>query len=94
MDVPVTVLEAMQGAKVMVPTPTGNVRVTVPAGCKPGQRLRLRGRGVQRPARPGDLYLVLTPVVPSNPSDDAIRAAEALEEAYGGNVRAGLNEVF
>ncbi len=94
MDVPVTILEAMRGAKVTVPTPTGNVRVTVPAGCKPGQRLRLRGRGVQRPARPGDLYLVLTPVVPTNPDSDAIRAAEALEDAYGGDVRAGLNEVF
>ena len=93
-DVPITVLEALQGAKVIVPTPTGNVRVPIPAGCKPGQRLRLRGRGVQRPANPGDLYLVLTPTLPETNSPAALEAAQALEQAYVGDVRANLIGLF
>lgn len=94
LDVPITVLEALQGGKITVPTPTGRVRVSVPAGCRPGQRLRLRGRGVQREGRPGDLYLVLQPTVPTSSDAEAIRAAEALESSYSGDVRAEVDRLF
>ena len=93
-DVPITILEALEGARVTVPTPTGDVRVRVPAGCKPGQRLRLRGRGVKRPARPGDLYLILTPTLPETDSPAALEAARALEASYDGDVRSNLRGLF
>lgn len=89
MEVPVTVLEAMQGAAITVPTPTGDVKVNVPAGVSPGQRLRLRGRGIQK-AAPGDLYLVLRVAVPAARDPEVLAAAQRLESAYLGNVRAGL----
>jgi DnaJ-class molecular chaperone len=90
MDLPVTVLEAIQGASLTVPTPTGDVRVTVPAGVGSGRRMRLKGRGVQRKGRPGDLYLVVRPVVPVASDEETIEAAKVIEEAYEGDVRAGL----
>lgn len=87
LEVPVTVLEAMEGTQLTVPTPTGEVRVTLPPRAG---RLRLKGRGVQRPGKPGDLFLT-TRVVPPDLDDPAfIEAARALEAAYDGDVRARL----
>jgi molecular chaperone DnaJ len=47
-EVPVSLTEAVRGAKVPVPTVDGVVWVDVPAGIKSGTRLRLRGKGVPR----------------------------------------------
>ena len=46
LDLPITVAEAVVGARVTVPTINGPVSMTVPAGSEAGTRLRLRGRGV------------------------------------------------
>ncbi|AOW47373.1 DnaJ C-terminal domain-containing protein [Acetobacter ascendens] len=52
---------AALGGAIMVPTPTGTVKMNVPAGSDTGSVLRLRGKGVQahgsRPA--GNLYVTL-----------------------------------
>jgi curved DNA-binding protein len=75
--------EAALGAAVVVATPGGDAEVQVPAGWKPGRKLRLKGRGI--PARePGDLYLELDIAVPA-PQTDAQRAAyAALAQAFPG----------
>jgi DnaJ-class molecular chaperone len=86
MDLPVTVLEAMKGATITVPTPTGDVKVTVPPGVASGKRLRLKGRGVQK-KQPGDLYLVIEVVVPKTTDAKALDAAKALDEFYEADVR-------
>ncbi|MEN1706119.1 MAG: DnaJ C-terminal domain-containing protein [Planctomycetota bacterium] len=58
LDLPITFAEAINGAKVDVPTPTGTATIAVPAGGSSGSKLRLRGQGCQTtPA--GDLYAVL-----------------------------------
>jgi DnaJ-class molecular chaperone len=58
---PVTLKEAVLGARIPVPTPAGEVSMAVPPHSDTGTRLRLRGRGVAahggRPA--GDLYVTL-----------------------------------
>ncbi|MEQ1569712.1 MAG: DnaJ C-terminal domain-containing protein [Myxococcota bacterium] len=93
MEVPVTVLEAVRGGPITVPTPLGDVKVTVPPGVRTGTRMRIRGRGVQKKGAPGDLYLVLRPVIPEltpESTDELIAAAERLEAAYTEPVRAHL----
>ena len=45
MEIPITVPEAVDGAVITVPTPSGPVRLRVQPGSQSGQRLRLRGRG-------------------------------------------------
>jgi DnaJ-class molecular chaperone len=90
MDVPLTVLEAIRGGSITVPTPTGEVKITVPPGSPSGRRLRLRGKGVQRAGQPGDLYLVLRPTVPASADPSVLEAAEQIEKAYPADVRAGL----
>ncbi|MBS0561982.1 MAG: J domain-containing protein [Proteobacteria bacterium] len=71
LDLPVTVKEAVLGGPVLVPTPGGKLRATIPAGSDTGKELRLRGRGV--PAHggqaAGDLYVTLRVVV--GPTDAA-----------------------
>jgi DnaJ-class molecular chaperone len=88
-DLPITILEAMRGTVVTVPTPTGDVKVTIPAGARPGQRLRIKGRGVQTRV-PGHLYLILHPTPPDSDDPDVLMAAQRLEEAYVGDLRGHL----
>ncbi|MBW1877706.1 MAG: J domain-containing protein [Deltaproteobacteria bacterium] len=90
MNVPLTVLESLEGARITVPTPTGDVRVTIPAGVEVGTRMRLKGRGVQRKGRAGDLYLVLQTQVPNTKEPWVVEAAKAMESAYAGDIRSGL----
>jgi len=71
---PITIDEAVLGAKVTAPTITGPVNLTIPAGATSGRVLRLRGRGVARSGgkTAGDqlveLKIVAPPVI-----DDALR---------------------
>jgi curved DNA-binding protein len=70
---PVAPWEAALGAAVNVPTPSGTVEMTVPAGSQTGRKLRLRGRGIPGDP-PGHLYVMLAVVLPPA-SDDKARAA-------------------
>ncbi len=90
MDVPLTVREALQGASITVPTPTGDIRLTVPPGVVSSRRMRVKGRGVQRRGRPGDLFLMLRPVLPDLEAPHVVQAAVAMDDAYTGPVRRGL----
>ncbi len=71
LDVPVSVSEAILGAKVDVPTLDGTkLTVTVPPGTSTGKKLRLRGKGIAG----GDQYLVFKVEVPGGMVDDESRA--------------------
>ncbi len=89
MEVPITVEEAMYGGSITVPTPTGDVKVTVPPGVASGLRLRLRGRGIQK-STPSDLFLVLRPTMPKSDDAEIRQAVQRLTAAYSSDVRAGL----
>lgn len=93
-DVPVTVREAVQGASITVPTPTGGrVQLKVQPGSQSGQRLRLRGRGAPDPkgGEAGDLYVRLMVQVPTATDGAALDdALAAIERAYPENPRAHL----
>ncbi len=74
-EVPVTLYEAVQGAKIEVPTVGGPVALTVPAGSNTGTALRLRGRGVldTRTKARGDQFVKLKVVLP-DPPDEALKS--------------------
>ena len=76
LKLPVSLAEAYNGAQVAVPTFGGAVRLRIPPGSQPGQQLRLRGKGVARGKRRGDLYVELDVRLPE-PGDrqlaDAVR---------------------
>jgi curved DNA-binding protein len=88
--VPVAPWEAALGARINVPTPSGEVEVTVPANSQTGRKLRLKGRGIPAKA-PGDLYLVLEVVLPPADNDKARQLYETMarELAFNPRVRTG-----
>src|SRR5437016_2863858 len=47
-ELPVSLAEAVLGARVSVPTVTGPVTMTIPKGSDSGTQLRLRGKGIHR----------------------------------------------
>ncbi len=54
LELPVSVAEAVLGARIAVPTVTGPVTMTIPKGSDSGAQLRLRGRGIHRRGGPTD----------------------------------------
>ncbi len=75
LDLPVTLTEAVLGAKVRMPTVEGAVTLTIPPGTTSGKVFRLKGRGFSRAdASRGDQ---LVTVVIDVPADDAALTAFA-----------------
>lgn len=67
-ELPITLMEAVRGGKVNVPTTTGSVAMTVPKWSNTGGVLRLKGKGVPRPdGSRGDEYVTLKVMLPAKP---------------------------
>jgi DnaJ-class molecular chaperone len=70
LDLPVTFAEAVLGAEIKTPTPTGPVILTAPKGSNTGAVLRLKGKGVPRDGGRGDLLVKLKIIAPTEPSPE------------------------
>jgi curved DNA-binding protein len=84
LDLPLTPGEAFEGAKVSVPTPDGDVTLKVPKGTQSGQLTRLRGKGVQRKDKVGDLYVRFLIRLPQTPTKAVAKAISELDQALSG----------
>ncbi|WEK45544.1 MAG: J domain-containing protein [Candidatus Andeanibacterium colombiense] len=74
LDLPVTLDEAVGGAKVRVPTVDGAVMLTVAPGSSTGKVLRLKGRGFQtKRGTRGDQLVTLQVEIPEGDADLAKR---------------------
>ncbi len=59
--------EAVFGTDIRVPTPYGqHLKLSVPAGTQPGEKLRLKGQGVKTDDGAGDLYVEIDVNIPEN----------------------------
>jgi DnaJ-class molecular chaperone len=71
LDLPISLKEAVLGAKIKVPTPSGTVTVAVPKWSSTGRVLRLKGRGVPRSdGSKGDQYVTLKLMLPQKPDPE------------------------
>ncbi len=82
-EVPITVWEALRGARVHVPTPQGQAVLVVPSATAAGTVFRLRGQGVARLAAdvPGDLFVTIRIDMPTGldaRTDELVRELERL----------------
>jgi len=68
LTLPITLQEAVIGAKIIVNMPLGDVQVRIPTGTNSGTVLRVKGKGVAR----GDLYLTIQ-IVLSDPKSPDLR---------------------
>ncbi|HEY0150292.1 MAG TPA: J domain-containing protein [Allosphingosinicella sp.] len=90
LELPVTLDEAVLGAKVKVPTAEGPVMVTVPKGATSGKTLRLKGRGFTgKTGERGDQLITLMVDLPGD-DPELTRFVEAWSGKGRGNPRAAL----
>lgn len=84
-EVTIDLYTAVLGGEATVPTLSGNVVLTIPAGIQPGQSIRLAGRGmplVNSSTRKGDLYARIKVKIPHNLSP---RQKELFQELKRGS---------
>jgi len=81
-DVPISMVDAILGKKVDIPTVYGDVEVEIPAGTQPNQILRLKGRGIKdmRKGVPGDEYVHIQVKTPTKISKEQKKALEEYQK--------------
>ena len=92
LELPVTLDEAILGAKIPVPTIDGMVAVGVPKGASSGTTLRLKGRGFPLKGgasdQRGDQYVKLKLVLPEKPNSALEKLIESWAKTNKYDVRA------
>ena len=70
--VPITITEAILGCKKEIPTLSGNVTLTIPAGTNSGDKQRLKGKGIDNESSrsKGDMYIIMDIRMPKKISRD------------------------
>ncbi len=90
LTLPVTLDEAYRGATIEVPGPDGPLKMKVPPCSSSGRRLRLRGQGVRRKGKRGDLYVKIQVRMPDRPDDRLGQAIRESSHLYDEPVRKGV----
>ena len=83
-DVPITLYEAVLGAKVRVPTLGGTVELNLPPGVDTAKALRLKGKGLYNE---GDLYVNIKVVLPPGGDPDLEALARFMRDQKPYKVR-------
>ena len=83
-EVPVTLAEALLGARVEIPTIDGKTTMTLPAGTQNGRKFRLRGKGsphLKSEGR-GDQYVTVKVVLPETLDAYSRKLIEELDKRH------------
>ena len=91
MTIPISLKEAVEGAKIDLPTPHGTVTLSVPAGSSSGKSLRLKGMGIRSKDRKGDLIATLQIEIPEPVSDSDLELINQLSDSWVANSRNKLS---
>jgi curved DNA-binding protein len=87
LPVPISLSEAVLGAKIEVPTLDGSrLSVKIPPGTSSGARLRLRGKGIAG----GDQYIEIKVTVPAPKDDQSRKLIEEFAKLNPQNPREGI----
>jgi curved DNA-binding protein len=82
LGLPLKISEALLGCSIDVETLDGAKKVKIPAGVKPGTKVRLKGLGFPKPGKSGvrgDLYVVIELRIPEKLTSQQITAIESLQ---------------
>lgn len=82
LELPITITEAVLGCKKEIPTITGAVKLTIESGSNTGDKLRLKGKGVEdvHSYRKGDMYVILKVVIPDKITKEQKKLFESLSK--------------
>ena len=80
-ELPLTLAEALGGAEVPVPTPTGSVKLRIRPNTQNGQEIRLKGRGLPKrgSSEKGDLVVTTRVLLPRLEDEDRAKMLQLLE---------------
>jgi curved DNA-binding protein len=87
LTLPLTPWEAALGAKVTVPTLSGNITLSIAASSQSGQKLRIKGKGLKSKTIIGDLFAVIKIVMPAERTDKTNKLWQELANIAGFNPR-------
>jgi DnaJ-class molecular chaperone len=88
---PITLGEAVAGASVDVPTPTGTVSVHIPPGTSSGKKLRIKGHGVApKTGTKGDMLAEVLIVLPTNLTEADRETIRQIDSRNPSNPRQAL----
>jgi DnaJ-class molecular chaperone len=92
LDLPITLYEAILGARVRAPTLSGEVEVSIAAGTSGGRVLRLRGKGLPAAGEhaAGDLFATLRIVLPDEADGELSALMRKLRDRKPYDPRAGM----
>jgi DnaJ-class molecular chaperone len=84
-EIPLTIDEAVLGAKVEVPTLTGRVHLTIPPATSSGKTLRLKGKGIANATSgtTGDQLVSIRIVMPGRVDPELEEFLMRWRERYG-----------
>lgn len=79
---PLTITEAILGCKKEVPTLYGNVTLTIPQATSSGDKLRLKGKGIENVSskKKGDMYVIADIIIPEKLTKDQKKLVEQLSK--------------
>ena len=79
-DLPLTIVEATLGCKKEVPTLYGNVTLTIPSSTQSGDKLRLKGKGIENVStkKKGDMYVIADVIIPEKLTKEQKKLFEQL----------------
>jgi DnaJ-class molecular chaperone len=86
-DLPVTLYEAVLGAKVRVPTLGGAVQLAIPPGTSSGRVFRLKGKGMPGKSGAGDLLATVRIVLPEERDETLEKLMESWRDGKAYNPR-------
>lgn len=69
-EVPISIVDAILGATIEVPTVYGKADLKIPAGIQPDVTLRMRGKGIKRNTTSGDQYVKINIKIPTKISEE------------------------
>jgi DnaJ-class molecular chaperone len=91
-DIPVTLIEAVLGATITVPTIHGAVALKVPRGSNSGATLRLKGKGIASNGAAGDQLVKLRVTLPDPPDSELVKFLERWGAGHPYDVRGKIEQ--
>jgi DnaJ-class molecular chaperone len=89
-DVPVSLWEALFGAKVEVPTLDGMLTLSIPPGTGGGAKLRIKGKGVFRGEEHGDQFVIIKITMPKDLDESEKESLRKLAAKHPIDARANV----
>ncbi len=85
--IPITTFEAVLGATIEIPAPSGKISMKITPNTQSGQKFRLSGQGLKQNEKIGDMIVTVNIEVPKNPSEKEIELYKELKNITKSDIR-------